>query len=180
MIKGTHVALRPIQDKDWTAIEEWGQSREAFWGPFQRFQMDHVPLLRQAYQQSGLLKRESGLLLIETLEDHQVIGFVRYTLIPYPDGDLPHPEIGFGIPVTAARGKGYATEAVRLLVDYLFSGYPTERIAAFTDAENIRAQRVMEGIGFQREGTLRRAMFRDGQWRDVAIYGLLRQAWNAH
>jgi RimJ/RimL family protein N-acetyltransferase len=175
MIRGVHVLLRPIQDQDWPVVEEWGRSREALWGSFQRFQLDHLPLLRQAYQKTGLLKRESGLLLVETLADHQVIGYVRYTLIPYPDADAPCPEIGFGVPAASAQGKGYAKEAVGLLIKYLFSGYPVERIVAFTDIENIVAQRVMEDIGFRREGTLRFAMFRDGQWRDVAIYGILRQ-----
>ncbi len=177
MIMGPRLALRPIQDKDWPTIEEWGRSREALWGAFQRFQLDQVPLLRQAYQQTGLLKRESGVLLIETLADQQVIGYVRYTLMPYPDADSPYPEIGFGIPTVSAQGKGYAKEAVKLLVNYLFSGYPTERIAAFTDVENIPAQRVMEGVGFQREGILRQAMFRDGQWCDLAVYSVLRQDW---
>ena len=179
MIKGSRVILRPVQDKDWPTIEEWGQSREALWGPFQRFQMDNIPLLRQAFQQTGLLKRESGFLLIETLHDPQVIGFVRYTLIPYPDSDIPYPEIGFGLPVVGARGKGYAEEAVKLLIEYLFSGYPTERIGAFTDVENLPAQRMMEHIGFQREGTLRRAMFRDGRWCEIAMYGILRQEWKS-
>ena len=179
MIKGSRVVLRPIQDEDWSIIEEWGQSRGALWGPFQRFQMDNVPLLKQAYQQTGLLKREAGFLLIETLQDQQVIGFVRYTLIPYPDSDTPYPEIGFGLPALDARGKDYAKEAVILLLDYLFSGYPTERIGAFTDGENIPAQRMMEHIGFQREGTLQRAMFRDGEWCDIAIYGILRQEWQS-
>ena len=50
-----------------------------------------------------------------------------------------------------------------------------ERVAAFTDSENKPAQRVMERVGFQREGVLRHAMFRDGQWRDIAMYGILRQ-----
>jgi RimJ/RimL family protein N-acetyltransferase len=177
MIRGSRVVLRPLQDKDWSVIEEWGQSREGLWGPFQRFQMDHVPLLRQTYQQTGLLKRESGLLLIETLEDQQVIGYVRYTLIPYPDSDLPHPEIGFGISVASALGKGYAKEAVKLLVDYLFSGYPTERIGAFTEEENIPAQKVMESLGFRREGILRLALFRDSLWRNIAIYAILREEW---
>jgi RimJ/RimL family protein N-acetyltransferase len=174
MIRGSHVLLRPIQDQDWPIIEGWSHRRESLWGPYQRFQLDHLPLLRQAYQQTGLLKRESGLLLIETLEAPQIIGFVRYTLMPYPDADAPCPEIGFGIPVTGEQRKGYAREAVWLLLDYLFSGYPAERIVAFTDTENVPAQRVMEGVGFQREGVLRRAMFRDGAWHDVAIYGLLR------
>ncbi len=173
MIEGERILLRPIREEDWSRFEEWGKNRDTLWGPFQRFQMDHVPLLREVYEQTGLLKRESGLLLVET-KDGQVIGFVRYMMLPVPDADLPHPEIGFGIPEASARGQGYATEAVSLLVEYLFAGYPVERVAAFTDDENRPAQRVMEKVGFRLEGTLRRAMFRDGQWWDVAVYGVLR------
>jgi RimJ/RimL family protein N-acetyltransferase len=139
--------------------------------------LDNVPLLRQAYQGTGFLRRDSGVFLIEAGAEEKVIGFVRYTLIPVPDADLPQPEIGFGIAETSARGQGYAREAIGLLVAYLFGGYPAERITAFTDVENTPAQRALEGAGFQREGVLRRAMYRDGQWRDVAIYGRLRQGW---
>jgi aminoglycoside 6'-N-acetyltransferase len=132
---------------------------------------------RQAVDGSdgGLLSRQSGFLLIERLEDGQGIGFVRYSLIAYPDADNPIPEIGFGIPDLSAQGKGYAKEALGLLVDYLFAGYVVERIMAFTEIENIPSQRVMERCGFQREGVLRRSIFRDGAWRDIAIYGLLRE-----
>jgi RimJ/RimL family protein N-acetyltransferase len=175
MIKGSFIVLRPIQDKDWPTIEEWGQDQDALWGPYQRFQMDHIPLLRQAYQQTGLLKRESGFLLIETIQDQEVVGFVRYSMIPFPDADMPYPEIGFGIPKINAQGKGYAREAVTLLVEYLFAGYPVERIIAFTDEENKPAQRLLQSLGFQQEGALRRSMFRDGQWQDILIYGTLRQ-----
>ena len=178
MIKGSRILLRPIQDKDWIFFEEWGRSKDALWGPYQRFQLDHVPILRQAYQKTRLLTRESGFLLIETIQDQQVIGYTRYTLIPYPDADNPHPEIGFGVPAASSQGKGYAKEAVRLLVVYLFAGYPVERIIAFTDTENVPAHRVMKSVGFQQEGILRRSMFRDGQWRDLAIYGILRSEAN--
>jgi RimJ/RimL family protein N-acetyltransferase len=174
MIKGDRIVLRPIQDQDWPTIEEWGKERDSLWGPYQRFQLDHVPMLRQAYQQTGLLSRESGILLVEILQDQEVIGFVRYSLIPYPDAEMPYPEIGFGIPKASERGKGYAKEALGLLIQYLFAGYPIERIIAFTDRDNIPAQRMMKSVGFQLEGTLRRSMFRDGQWRDVLIFGILR------
>jgi len=175
MIRGTKVVLRPIQAEDWATIEEWGRDQGALWGPYQRFQLDHIPQLHQAYKQMGLLSREVGFLLIETMHDREVIGYVRYTLIPYPDSDNPYPEIGFGIPRASARGKGYAKVAVKLLVGYLFAGYPVERIMAFTEVENAPAQSVLEKNGFQREGKLRRSMFRDGEWRDILIYGILRQ-----
>jgi RimJ/RimL family protein N-acetyltransferase len=177
MIKGVRVLLRPVGDGDWQTIEEWGRSREALWGEFQRFQMDHLPKLRGALQQTGMLTRESGLLLVESLDNQQVVGFVRYTLLPFPDADFAYPEIGFGIPAISARGQGYALEAVHLLVDYPLAGYSTERVAAFTDAENLPAQGLLEKLGFSREGTLRRASFRDGRWRDMVIYAILRKEW---
>ncbi len=179
MISGERIRLRPVRDDDWPVIEAWGQSREAMWGPFQRFQLDHLPLLRQVYAETGLLSRESAFLLIETTEDLRLVGFVRYTLVRYPDPDFPHPEIGFGIADVGARGKGLAQEAVATLVAYLFSAYAAERVSAFTDIENIPAQRVLEKVGFRREGVLRRASFRDGGWRDMALYGLLRDEWRA-
>jgi len=175
MIKGTNIVLRPIKDEDWTIIEQWGRDQDALWGPFQRFQLDHVPLLHQAYQQMGLLTRDTGFLLVETTQDQEIVGYVRYSQIPYPDADMPYPEIGFGIPQASAQGKGYAKEAVKLLVGYLFAGYPVERIIAFTEQENFPAQRVMGSNGFQQEGVLRRSIFRDGQWRDIVIFGILRE-----
>jgi len=174
MIKGARILLRPVQDKDWPTIEDWGRDKDALWGSYQRFQLDHLPLLRQAYQETGLLKRESGFLLVETIQDQEVIGFVRYSLIPFPDADMSYPEIGFGIPKVSARGKGYGRDAVNLLVEYLFAGYPVERIIAFTDRENSSAQRLMQGLGFQQEGTLRHSTFRDGRWRDMLIHSILR------
>jgi RimJ/RimL family protein N-acetyltransferase len=177
VIEGKRVRLRPIEEDDWPLFEEWGRQREAFWGAFQRFQLDHLPLLRQAYQQTGLLGRESSFLLIETLADGEVVGFVRYTLMPFPDSDFPHPEIGFGIPDLQARGQGLAGEAVRLLVGYLFDGYDARRLSALTDAANAPAQRLLASLGFRREGELRQAYFRDGRWRGMAIYGLLREEW---
>jgi RimJ/RimL family protein N-acetyltransferase len=177
MLRGERICLRPITEDDWPTIEEWGRSRESLWGEYQRWQLDHLPQLRRAYQSNRLLSRASALLLIERLEDNRAIGFVRYTLSPFPDADLSHPEIGFGIAEKEARGKGFAQEALALLLGYLFAGYPAQRVTALTEAENRPAQRLMEKLGFRHEGTLRRSTFRDGQWRDLFIYGILRDEW---
>jgi hypothetical protein len=69
VIKGKRVLLRQIREEDWEIFENWGKSRDALWGPYQRFHIYHFPLLRGAYQKTGLLSREGGMLLIETIED---------------------------------------------------------------------------------------------------------------
>ena len=95
-------------------------------------------------------------------------------MLAFPDADHPYPEIGFGIPEVSARRKGYGAEGVKLLVAYIFSGYPTERIVTLTDIENNPAQSILENLGFQREGIIRKGLFRDCEWHDIAMYGILR------
>ena len=75
------------------------------------------------------------------------------------------------------RNKGYATEAVKLLVDYLFSTHNIARIQATTHVMNKPAQRVLEKCGFAKEGKLRKALFTGGKFADVFIYGITREKW---
>lgn len=83
-------------------------------------------------------------------------------------------EIAIGL-FAQHRGRGYGTEAQRLLVDYLFAHYPRHRIQATTAAQNIAEQRCLEKLGFSREGLIRQSQWRDGTWHDQAIYSLLRR-----
>jgi RimJ/RimL family protein N-acetyltransferase len=85
-------------------------------------------------------------------------------------------EIGYDI-VRSERGKNYGTEAVQLMVDYLFLSKDAVRIQAFTDVRNKASQRVLEKAGFKREGTLRRAGFVRGQRADAYLYGIIREEW---
>lgn len=64
--------------------------------------------------------------------------------------------------------------AQRLLADYLFATTTANRLEAGTDVENIGEQRALEKAGFIREGIRRGSLFRDGRWRDMVIYGRLR------
>ena len=85
-------------------------------------------------------------------------------------------EIGFHI-VPNERGKGYCSEAVRIMVDYLFLLKSMIRIQARTDTRNLSSQRVLEKTGFKKEGLIRKAAFIRGDWRDLFIYSILREEW---
>jgi RimJ/RimL family protein N-acetyltransferase len=75
------------------------------------------------------------------------------------------------------RGKGYGTEATKLMVDYLFLSKDITRIQAHTDAENMASQKVLNKAGFTKEGTIRKSVFAKGEWRDRALYSILREEW---
>jgi RimJ/RimL family protein N-acetyltransferase len=81
--------------------------------------------------------------------------------------------IGIGL-APEFRGRGYGTEAQRLLVRYLFAHTQLNRIEATTEITNTGEQRALEKAGFTREGVLRGATFRAGRWHDQIIYSVLR------
>jgi len=72
------------------------------------------------------------------------------------------------------RGRGIGAAAQTLLVDVLFSHTTTNRVEAHTDVENVPEQRALEAAGFQREGLVRGAQWRDGAYRDGYLYAVLR------
>ena len=85
-------------------------------------------------------------------------------------------EIAYGLNPNE-RGKGYGTEAVQLVVDYLFLSKDLARIQAIADVRNKASQRVLEKAGFQREGTIRKSIFNRGELRDYYLYSILREEW---
>jgi ribosomal-protein-alanine N-acetyltransferase len=84
--------------------------------------------------------------------------------------------IGYAIE-PSEHGKGYGTEALQLMVDYLFLAKETYRIKANTDPENRASQRILEKAGFKKEGVSRKSSFVRGQWRDEYNYAILRDEW---
>ncbi|MGD0027648.1 MAG: GNAT family protein [Candidatus Bathyarchaeia archaeon] len=85
-------------------------------------------------------------------------------------------EISYGLTPNERR-KEYGTEAVQLMVDYLFLSKDIARIQAIVDVRHIASQRVLEKAGFQREGTMRDESFDRGEWRDFYLYSILRREW---
>jgi RimJ/RimL family protein N-acetyltransferase len=74
----------------------------------------------------------------------------------------------------AARGHGHGARAQRMVAEYLFRTYPVHRVQASTDVTNVPEQRALERAGFLREGVLRGAQWRAGDWHDLVSYARLR------
>jgi ribosomal-protein-alanine N-acetyltransferase len=77
----------------------------------------------------------------------------------------------------AAWGSGYATEAAFALLKWAFDGLGLNRVQAETDTRNAASARVLEKLGFMREGTLREDCVVNGEVSDSWIYGLIRREW---
>src|SRR4029079_2239361 len=84
---------------------------------------------------------------------------------------------GFTIGDPADWGRGYGSDALNALMDFAFGQLRLERVWLDTETTNQRAQEAYRKAGFEVEGTLRRAWFQDGVWKDDLRMALLRDRW---
>lgn len=75
-------------------------------------------------------------------------------------------------------GQGYTGEALRAVLDYGFRELGLNRIEADIDPRNLASARVVERLGFRKEGVLPERWIVHGEPADSAIYGLLRRYWD--
>lgn len=86
-------------------------------------------------------------------------------------------EIGYGI-ASKHRGMGIGTAAVSLMITQVFDHTPLRRLTAYVHEENVASCRLLERLGFTREGLLREHILIQGTPVNEVLYGLLAREWN--
>jgi RimJ/RimL family protein N-acetyltransferase len=73
--------------------------------------------------------------------------------------------------------NGYATEAIRKIIDFLFIELKKHRIITSVDPNNKSSIRLVERIGFRKEAHFVESLFVNGIWTDDLIYALIEKDW---
>ena len=117
-------------------------------------------------------KSKDGMLLgIFLKKSSRHVGNITLHQISWKDR---HAEIGILIGDKKSRGKGYATEAVRLVADHAFNKLNLRKLYTGTVKGNEASKRAFEKVGFRIEGTLREHFYLNGKYLDCYRMGLLR------
>ena len=107
------------------------------------------------------------------LDDDRVIGTCTLAHINTKQGRA---EVGFAL-AQRAWGRGVMREALSILIAHAFGSMNLRRLEADTDPRNERALRLLDGVGFRREGLLRERWFVAGETQDSVVLGLLSREW---
>lgn len=154
--------LEPLRDNETPDLDPWND-----------FEVGSSNRFHRRFAANGGIGEDLGMLAVETT-DGVLIGSVSWNVVQHgPTSSCRALNIGISL-FASHRGHGYGTAAQRLLAGYLFSSRTVERLEATTDVDNLAEQRSLEKAGFSREGVLRHAQFRRGEWRDVVMYSRLR------
>lgn len=111
---------------------------------------------------------------IQTLEDGRLLGDIDLMVINWASRDA---FVGLGIGEREFWGKGYGTEAMRLVLHYAFLELNLRRVTLNVFEYNERAIRSYEKAGFRLEGRQRKVIQREGRRWDIIFMGILREEW---
>ncbi len=113
---------------------------------------------------------------IRTLDKDTLVGFIDLEGSMFAHGDA---FVGIGLGDREYWGKGYGTDAMKVILRYAFRELNLRRVSLNTFEYNPRAIRSYEKAGFVHEGRARDFLHREGQRWDLLFMGILREEWLA-
>lgn len=146
----------PDRDDDYFSIQHWQQQLA-----------DNLESVRDGtFLQFVFFEQGHG--------DDGVVG--QCTLSGITGGAFQAAFLGYGLH-HAHVGKGYMSEALRAVIDYAFEEMNLHRIMANYMPANERSRRLLEKLGFEREGYARDYLHLAGRWQDHVLTSLINPDW---
>jgi RimJ/RimL family protein N-acetyltransferase len=165
MIPGERVSLRRVEPADYPLIQAWQNDPEIFrWMDYDRvFSLDDI---RRSEEHGAA---EGHPFIIEA--DGKAIGRIGLFGIK---SRTQHGNLYIFIGDRTVWGKGYARDALMLLLQYAFDTLNLRLVQLWTLADNDRAIRLYKTLGFVEEGRLRDRAYHDGHLSDSLIMSVTR------
>lgn len=168
MLKGKSITLRPVRETDLDQLYNFHLDIDNRGDYFPRGVLAQ-PNFHKQFQESGFWSKEEGMLVMVSAQD-EILGHIEFfKTVNY----LDEYELSYQLYAIEQRGKGVTTEAVNLLVRYLFESKRMNRIRLVIHPDNQASRRLAEKCGFKHEGTARGAWYNKGRHQDVEIYAIL-------
>jgi len=175
MFKGEKVILRSYEKKDIDRAHALFNDYEtrSFLDPGVILPMSHEE--EEKFIELCRSNKEKGYnFAIETLEGEYIGGCGYFGL----ETKNRHTYIGIAIVDKKYWGRGYGTDAMKVLINFLFNELNIHKILLKVYSYNKRGIACYKKLGFIEEGYLREQIFRDGSYHDEMIMSLFRQQYN--
>lgn len=168
MLVGSRVRLRAVEPADYPVIARWlnDASTTVYWG----IPGNTESIAEVARREEENAQRPNARKYIIETHEAQPIGQIDYYDLEWKNRSA---WVSILIGQTDFWGGGYGTEAMRLLLGYLFQQLGMHRISLTVHRRNERARRSYAKNGFVEEGALREWHYFDGRWEDGVLMSVL-------
>ncbi len=166
--------LRPVSPDDKEALFSYRRDKEInqYQGWIPETMADVETFIGKIETQLNVPDSWFQLVLVEK-ESQQIIGDIG---IHFLEAESRQAELGCTLALNFQR-KGYASEALKRVIDFLFRELNKHRITTSIDPANHSSIRLVERIGFRKEAHFRESLWINGQWVDDLVFALLEKDW---
>lgn len=172
----SNIELKPLKESDLEFIYEMSSNCLVY-----KYEEDSKPTKEQVFKKyRDKIKsmedneNESFTMLISRFKDSKAMGEIHIHL----DNKRTRCwEIGYSLHPDY-WGNGYALEAARLLMKYVFEEQNAHKVMGCCNAKNIKSAKCMERIGMLEEGCIREGRLLNGEWCDELVYSILDKDYN--
>jgi len=180
-VRTERLLLRPARPEDAADLGYYTDAEVARYLPFAAIAAEELAARAAVLAERTAPSEPGDALAVMVEHEGRVVGDVMLRLCePAEPGRSPAVgELGWVFAPDVA-GRGFATESALALRDLAFESYPLHRLMARLDPRNTASARICERLGMRHEAHTRRDyLSHDGSWCDTAVYGLLREEWEA-
>jgi RimJ/RimL family protein N-acetyltransferase len=170
MLEGEHIILRKIKKNDVDTIFELTHKYRDMPDTFPQSLL-HELIYVKHFGYGHTDENSEECLLITDKKDNIMGCIACFKGLRYVEGL----ELTYHIFRPVHRGKGYAKEALELMIKYLLETKKIPRLQINTESDNTPGRKTAEACGFTYEGTMKKAILtNDGKWKDLAMFSLFR------
>jgi ribosomal-protein-alanine N-acetyltransferase len=175
VIETDRVLLRAPQMSDYSAWAELRAASQDFLVPWEPLwapdELSRASFRRRIRHYMRDMQEDVGYaLFVYDTRSTSLVGGI--TLCNVRRGVTQSCTLGYWVGAAHAR-QGFMTAAVRAVVPFVFDSLELHRLEAACLPENTASMRLLERVGFKREGLARRYLRINGDWRDHVLYALL-------
>ncbi|EOD00225.1 GNAT family N-acetyltransferase [Caldisalinibacter kiritimatiensis] len=172
MLIGEKVRLRGLEEKDIQLAYEYMNDPDVILNLWTGIPYPVTLKQEKAWYESQKDNKNTYNFAIETLADRLYIGGCGINELDLKNGVAI---VGIMIGHKDYRGKGYGTDAMRVLLDFIFNQINVNKVQLHAFAFNERAIKSYKKCGFIEEGRIRQRIFRNGKYHDEIVMGILRE-----
>jgi len=172
-MKGKRIHLRPLRESDLEDFLIYRTDPEVCkYQGFDVFTLESAIKFIESQKDKDLTVRNEWIQIgIEEISTSRLIGDCA---VNFQKEENRIVELGCTITPEYQRG-GYAKETFQVLFTELFTNQNVHKVIGLIDTKNTSSIKLVESMGFTREGHLRQSFYEHGAWTDEYYYGLLKE-----
>lgn len=165
------VYLRALEPDDYKTSIEWRRDNE-IWGMVGSTKYFVSEAYEKKWVEDTIFNSRNIKLAVCEVNSNKYIGNVYAT-----DIDQTNRSCTTGVLIGNREywGRGYASEAYRLLLDYLFNERNVYRVQAYVLESNEASMKMHQKVGYKIEGTLRQSVYKNGRYQNQVLLSLLKE-----